>query len=310
MLLEIENQLYKRVHDAIGQSAVVLKLAEEIDKSGKVAEQTMVVVSFTSASTSNPHKGAYVPTVRNRTLNYTLTIVQKQTQRLGHSFALPILDVLADAITGWIPELCGVSFQSGFELGSERFSQVTEASQFVYEQNYAIEVLLPDGRFLPDFCHPCPEINLCDFYPQRKCLKTPDGKATGLAVWRLQRTEFRTDEWIITDEKNCGMAPGDSTLIDCHSAYDGTATFRYVPHDAKSFGINGEEIIDESKVITGNLAKVWKCSARDVDRDVPNWSCGVINWGLWRSAAGSVGDKNNSAKVPSGLKIFPLEVEE
>ena len=109
MLLEIENQLYKRIHESIGQSAVVMKLAEEIDKSGNVAEQTMVVVSFTSANTSNPYEGAYVPTVRNRQLNYTVTVVQKQTQRIGHSFALPVLDVIADAVTGWVPEICGTS---------------------------------------------------------------------------------------------------------------------------------------------------------------------------------------------------------
>ena len=37
MLLEIENQLHKRVHQTLGQSAVVMRLAEEIDESGRVA---------------------------------------------------------------------------------------------------------------------------------------------------------------------------------------------------------------------------------------------------------------------------------
>ena len=32
MLLEIENQLHKRVHQTLGQSAVVMRLAEELDK--------------------------------------------------------------------------------------------------------------------------------------------------------------------------------------------------------------------------------------------------------------------------------------
>lgn len=81
MLLEIENQLHRRVHSTLGQSAVVLRLAEELDQSGRVAEQAMVIVSFTGADTTNPNKGAYIPTVRTRTLTYTLTLVQKQTQR-------------------------------------------------------------------------------------------------------------------------------------------------------------------------------------------------------------------------------------
>jgi hypothetical protein len=57
MLLEIENQLYRRVHNTIGQSAVVMRLAEELDASGKVAEQTMVIVSFVSGNTNNPNGG-------------------------------------------------------------------------------------------------------------------------------------------------------------------------------------------------------------------------------------------------------------
>ena len=31
MLLEIENQLHKRVHGTLGQSAIVIRLAEELD---------------------------------------------------------------------------------------------------------------------------------------------------------------------------------------------------------------------------------------------------------------------------------------
>lgn len=310
MLLEIENQLYKRIHESIGQSAVVMKLAEEIDKSGNVAEQTMVVVSFTSANTSNPYEGAYVPTVRNRQLNYTVTVVQKQTQRIGHSFALPVLDVIADAVTGWVPEICGMSFQTGFELGSERFSQVTEASQFVYEQNYSIEVLLADGRFLPDFCHPCTEINLCDYLPKRRCLKTSDGLFTGLAVWRLQRSETLIEEYIIEDQLNCPMRPGDNIEINCNSTYDGTGEFVFTPLEAVSSGINGEEIIDNTKVLRGDLSKVWKCVTRNNNRPLPSWSCGIIELGIWRSAAGHVGDINFSARVSDPVYVDALIEEQ
>lgn len=310
MLLEIENQLYKRIHESIGQSAVVMKLAEEIDKSGNVAEQTMVVVSFTSANTSNPYEGAYIPTVRNRKLNYTITVVQKQTQRIGHSFALPILDVIADAVTGWVPEICGMSFQTGFELGSERFSQVTEASQFVYEQNYTIEVLLADGRFLPDFCHPCNEIQLCDFLPKRIRLKTQSGLFTGLAIWRLQRSQTASEEYVIEDLLNCPIRPGDNIEIICNPTYDGTGKFVFTPVEATSVGINGEALVDESKQITGDLVNIWKCLTKDNCRSIPNWSCGVINLGIWRSAAGQIQNIKFSSKVSEPIKVSPLVEEQ
>ena len=46
------------------------------------------------------------------------------------AFALPLLDLIADAVTGWVPEVPGLEFATGFELDNERFVQVTEASQF------------------------------------------------------------------------------------------------------------------------------------------------------------------------------------
>ena len=52
MLLEIENQLHSRIHSTIGQSAVVLRLAEELDKSGRVAEQAMIIVSYVSGTST------------------------------------------------------------------------------------------------------------------------------------------------------------------------------------------------------------------------------------------------------------------
>jgi hypothetical protein len=71
MLLEIENQLHKKIHEALGQSAVVLRLAESLDESGRVAEQSMIIVSFTSDNTSNPNK-EHLYYSSHRKITYTL----------------------------------------------------------------------------------------------------------------------------------------------------------------------------------------------------------------------------------------------
>lgn len=303
MLLEIENALYKRVHDAIGASAVVMKLAEEIDKSGKVAEQTMAVVAFTSASNSNPHTGAYIPTVRTRSLTYTITIIQKQSQRLGHSFALPILDVLADAITGWVPEIPGLQFQTGFELNSERFTQVTEASQYVYEQSYTIDLLLKDNRFFSTPCAGFDSIEFVKYLPSRKCLKTASDLYTGLAVWRRNSNEDQhTEEYVVTDLGHCSVRNGDVIETTCTQELNGQGSFRFIPFEAIGLGNNGETLVDESKVISGDLEKVWKCYKNNRG-DYPAWVNISMDLGIWVSKYNKVGDKNYSVRLPSSLKL-------
>lgn len=287
MLLEIENSLHRRVHSALGQSAVVLRLAEELDSSGRVAEQAMVIVSFTSASTNNPNKGAYIATVRTRKVNYTLTLVQKQTQREGHSFCLPILDLLADSVTGWVPELPGLEFQTGFELESERFVQVTkEASQFIYEQSYSIEVLITDGRFYSQPCAAFDPVSIGDFLPSRKCLVTPDGRQTGLAVWRRTLGPDTTQTYVVEDNR-CGRTIGDNLSVQCTGPEgSGDATYVFVPITA----IRVDGTIDQTKVVTGTLNKVWKCTREGIKAgtEYPDWFKLNIDMGLWRNSVGTV----------------------
>ena len=294
MLLEIENQLHKRIHSTLGQSAVVLRLAEELDSSGRVAEQAMIIVSFTSSRTTNPFEGAGIPTVRTRSLEYTLTIVQKQTQREGHSFALPILDLLADSITGWIPEVPGLEIQTGFELRSEKFVQVTkEASQFIYEQSYTIDVLMADGRFFSQPCASFDPITVGDFLPKRTCLVTPDGTQTGLAVWRRKINLDEVEEYIVQNDPRCPNNIGDSLKVTCNPLLDGSATYEFIPKSAITYNSRGERIVDQTKVITGNLFKVWKCY-KDTPKDqpFPPWFKLNVDIGLWRNELGSVPNQN------------------
>lgn len=302
MLLEIENQLHKRIHNTIGQSAVVIRLAEEIDESGRVAEQAMIIVAFSSANTDNPHKGAYIPTVRNRRLSYTVTLIQKQTQREGHSFALPLLDLIADSITGWVPEVPGLEFQTGFELGSERFVQVTDSSQFIYEQVYTVEVLISDGRFYSQPCAAFDPISIEDFLPKRKCLMTPNDRYTGLAVWRRTVGINEIQEYVVEDPR-CGRNIGDELELTCSNQEDGTATFRFMPREAYSPGPDGELIINNSKTTSGTLQKVWKCYRGNVG-PYPDWFKLKIDSGLWRNEAGTVPNTN---PLTSALQEFSVE---
>jgi hypothetical protein len=302
MLLEIENQLHRRVHRTLGQSAVVLRLAEELDESGRVAEQTMIIISYSGENTNNPHKGAYVPTVRNRSLNYSITIIQKQVQREGHSFALPIMDLIYDAVTGWVPEVPGLEFQTGFEPGSGRFIQVTEASQFIYEMNFTVEVLLADGRFYSQPCAAFDPISIEDFLPQRSCLLSPDGRKTGLAIWRRKIGVDSSQEYIVEDPR-CEKELSDTLSVECSAELDGVATYNFIPRTATYVDENGEIVVDQSKTTSGNLQKVWKCIKGNEGEPYPPWFKLNIESGLWRNTIGTVPNSDPLTSARQDIRV-------
>ena len=310
MLLEVENQLHKRVHETLGQSAVVLRLAESLDESGRVAEQAMIIVSFTSSSTANTVKGAYIPTVRNRTMNFTITLVQKQAQREGHSFCLPILDLIADSVTGWVPPIPGIEWQTGFELDSEKFVQVTkEASQFIYEQNYSITANLVDGRFYSTPCAAYDPIKVEDFLPVRKCLLTPTGRQTGLSVWRRSTGPDTVQKYVVEDVR-CPRAIGDKLSVQCVNGSDGDATYAFIPLTAT----NDDGSVDQSQVISGTLSNVWKCTKEGIKsgKDLPEWFKLNIEGGLWRNTSGTIPntDPTTSSYQPLQIGLNPVYNEQ
>lgn len=302
MLLEIENQLHRRVHKVLGQSAVVLRLAEELDESGRVAEQAMIIISYANENSTNSNKGAYIPTVRTRSLSYSITIIQKQTQREGHSFALPLMDMIYDSVTGWVPEVPGLEFQTGFEPGTGRFVQVTEASQFIYEMTFTIEVNLADGRFYSQPCAAYDPISLGDFLPQRSCLLTADGKNTGIAIWRRRIGPDEEQEYLVEDPR-CDRNIADNLDIVCDPALDGRATYTFTPRVALSFNAQGNRVVDNSKVVTGNLQKVWKCY-KDHTEPYPPWFKLNIDSALWRN---TIGTAPNTKPITSAKQDLYLE---
>ncbi len=303
MLLEIENQLHYRVHSTIGQSAVVLRLAEELDQSGRVAEQAMIIVSFVSGTTTNEMGGgAYMPTIRTRKMTYSVTLVQKQTQREGHSFSLPLLDLIADAVTGWVPEVPGLEFATGFELDSERFVQVTEASQFIYEQNYSVKVTVPDGRFYSQPCAAFDPIAIGDFLPTRRCWQTQDGIPTGLAVWSRVTGPDTTEAYVVEDAKACDCPTGTTLEVTCLPPEDGSATYKFIPKEARRYAADGSFIIDENKVVEGGLQRVWKCD-KTKKGPYPPWFKLNVDFGLWRNDIGNLGDEKENSR--QGLNFEP-----
>lgn len=286
----------------LGQSAVVLRLAEELDESGRVAEQAMIIISYANENSTNSNKGAYIPTVRTRSLSYSITIIQKQTQREGHSFALPLMDMIYDSVTGWVPEVSGLEFQTGFEPGTGRFVQVTEASQFIYEMTFTIEVNLADGRFYSQPCAAYDPISLGDFLPQRSCLLTSDGKNTGIAIWRRRIGPDEEQEYLVEDPR-CDRDIADNLDIVCNPALDGRATYTFTPRVALSFNAQGNRVVDNSKVVTGNLQKVWKCY-KDHTEPYPPWFKLNIDSGLWRNTIGTV---PNTKPITSAKQDLYLE---
>lgn len=272
MILEIENQISKRIHSTLGQSASVIRLAESLDKSGRVSENTMIIVSWAGAGNNNPHKGAYIPTIRKRNLQFRVSVVQKDLQREGHSFALPVIDLIWDAVTGWVPEVPGLEFQTGFEPGTESFKDITSASQFIYELMFEIEVLVPDGRFYSTPCAAFDDIKLDSFLPQRKCLLTSSKRNTGLAVWRRRIDENSMEEFIVEDPR-CERQIVDRLIVECSAELDGTATYEFTDY--------------KGEVTEGNLQRVWKCT-KSSQGEYPKWFNLNINTGLWRNIPDSV----------------------
>lgn len=305
MLLEIENQLHRRVHSTLGQSAVVLRLAEELDQSGRVAEQAMVIISFVSANTANEMGGgAYIPTVRSRKMTYTVTLVQKQTQREGHSFSLPLLDLIADAVTGWVPEVPGLEFATGFELEGERFVQVTDASQFIYEQSYSVTVTISDGRFYSQPCAAFDPISIEDFLPKRKCLLTSFGENTGLAVWTRVTGPESTESFIVEDSRTCQRYLGNKLELTCGSDLDGTATYKFIPEKAITYDSKGVAIINDSLITSGSLSNVWKCD-KNRKTDLPPWFKLDVDFGLWRNEAGTIANQDPLTSAVQKTKFNP-----
>lgn len=298
MLLELENAITQRIHDKVGQSAVVMRLVEDLEKSGRTTEQTMIIVAYKNSSTRNPNEGAYIPTVRDRDVSFSVTIVSKQTQRYGHSFALPLIDLIYDAIQGWVPEVEGLNFQTGFESSSDRFVQATDASQFIYEMEFGIQVLIPDGRFSVSPCFYPKEFSIDSLFPKRRCILNRDGFKVGWAQWEKTNADGTKEYAIVEDCDKCGIDLGNRFIVECNP--DGTADYQFIPRDAISVDSGGNEVINQTLVQSGVMENVWKCKNKS---KYPDWCKLKIQSALWKNESYNIPTQNPATRKVSDLII-------
>ena len=167
--------------------------------------------------------------------------------------------------------------------------------------NFTIEVLLSDGRFFSQPCAAFDPVSISDFLPQRSCLLTPEGKNTGLAIWRRKTGSSSFEEYVVEDFK-CERDITDNLEINCDAALSGSATYRFVPRVALGFNANGERVVDESKVLEGDLQKVWKCY-KDNIQPHPPWFKLNIDSSLWRNSVGTVANTNPGTSARQDLYL-------
>jgi hypothetical protein len=167
--------------------------------------------------------------------------------------------------------------------------------------NFTVEVNLSDGRFYSQPCAAFDPISIEDFLPQRSCLLTPDGKTTGLAIWRRKISVDTYSEYVVEDAR-CVRDITDNLEVTCNSAYDGNATYRFIPRTALSFDSQGARVVDESKVVSGQLQKVWKCYKDNTD-PYPAWFKLNIDSALWRNQAGTVPNSEPGTSIKQDLLL-------
>ena len=268
VLLALENALEKRIKYSIGHSAVIFSLAQDFAASGRVAENVNVVVRFAGSNVDQPMRSANIAHVRAKTVAFTVTVYYKQLQRDGYAFALAMLDVISNAVNGYVPDLTeslGTNpatfprFQTGFELTGEKFEAYDDNSIYAYVQNYAIQILQPVGEVSPVSCPlEYNRISLKDVLPCKRCLKTMSGVNIGIAEY--SGPCFNNEPIFVFDTEECPVRPLDRLDIEFtdelgNDLYNIDLT--YTPGEAISYTPGGGIEIDDGQVIKSSLERYY-----------------------------------------------------
>lgn len=247
MILELTNKLYEKIKKCVGDSAVVHSIAEEFAQSGITAEEANILVKYTGSERTNPNEGAYISTVRERTVNYAIEISYQSSQRSGHSFALGFIDEIDSCLSGWVPECMELSFMTGFEVRKDYYKELTNASQYIYVIEVSVRIRLEDGQTnsLPCNILNC-SFNLSDILPCKRCVKTREGRNIGVALW--ENCKNIGENVYVVDTENCKLENGDTFTYTCVTKFpslSGEANYTFTPN-----GGNAQ---------TGQLKKFWPC---------------------------------------------------
>ena len=114
----------------------VLRLADVVDKEGVVQNSNNIVVRYVSSFFNVKYR---VPLVYERTLSFELNFsCQNYLTSSGHDFATQLLAGALNTLVSGVPGDSGVQVAEGFTLTSERFTGITDNSQYTYTQVYSI----------------------------------------------------------------------------------------------------------------------------------------------------------------------------
>jgi hypothetical protein len=119
-------------------SVNVLRLADAVDAEGVVQQTNNIVVRYTGATNTVKNR---VPMVFERRLNFELNFsAQNYLTSSGHDFATQMLAGAFITINGSVPSGAYVEVLEPFVCTNERFTGLTEESQYTYTQEYQVTI--------------------------------------------------------------------------------------------------------------------------------------------------------------------------
>jgi hypothetical protein len=119
-------------------SVNVLRLADAIDSEGIVQQTNNIVVRYTGANNTVKNR---IPMVFERKLSFELNFsCQNYLTSSGHDFATQLLAGAFMTINGSVPSGAYVQVIEPFVCVNERFTGLTEESQYTYTQEYQVTI--------------------------------------------------------------------------------------------------------------------------------------------------------------------------
>lgn len=119
-------------------SVNVLRLADAVESEGVVQQTNNIVVRYTGASNTVKNR---IPMVFERRLTFELNFsAQNYLTSSGHDFATQLLAGAFITLNGSVPSGAYVQVIEPFVCTSERFTGLTEESQYTYTQEYQVTI--------------------------------------------------------------------------------------------------------------------------------------------------------------------------
>jgi hypothetical protein len=119
-------------------SVNVLRLADAVDREGVVQQTNNIVVRYTGATNTIKNR---VPMVFERLLTFEMNFsAQNYLTSSGHDFATQMLAGAFMTINGSVPSGAYVEVLEPFVCTSERFTGLTEESQYTYTQEWQVTI--------------------------------------------------------------------------------------------------------------------------------------------------------------------------